>query len=303
MVVGGLETGAFPAIEFSLEAYDGQGNFVSDLTSSDLVLTEDGQPVNGAVLEMEEPGLQFSVAINPGPQLATAIGGKPQIDLLRSALADWARRQPGTSGSDFSFATNTGLQVIRSRDTAQWSEAFADFQPNLTQGELNLFSLTTVLDLASDQEVDPRHETRDSLHHPTGVNRPGFQPGRSDQPRAAGGGAGFRLGHRDGFEFFQPAGHVRAAVAGAKYRREVYPGRRCGDHPRPGELAGPAAQIYRVKFLSKVQQSGQHRLGVQLKRDELTTLEQVLYLFARAETAQPDLPLATLACGARLDGG
>jgi hypothetical protein len=276
VVVGGLQTGAFPAIEFSLEAYDGQGNFVSDLTSSDLVLIEDGQPVSGAVLDMEEPGLQFSVAINPGPQLATSIGGKSQIDLLRSALVDWAHRQPGISGSDFSFATNTGLQVIRSQDTEQWSQAFADFQPNLTQGELNLFSLTTVLDLASDQGIDPRMKRAVLfITPPVSTGLASSLEDLTSRAQQVGVRVFVWVTVTDLNSSSPPDTSALQSLAqntGGRFTLVA------GEETIPDleSWLAPLRYIYQVKFLSKVQQSGQHRVGVQLRRDELSTPEQVL---------------------------
>lgn len=276
VVVGGLQTGAFPAIEFSLEAYDGQGNFIPDLSPRDLVLTEDGQPVNGAMLEMEEPGLQFSVAINPGPQMANTIGGKPQIEWLRSALADWTRRQPETSGSDFSFATNTGLQVIRSRDTGQWSEALANFQPNLTQGELNLFSLTTVLDLASDQVVDSRMKRAILfITPPVSTSLASSLEDLTSRAQQVGARVFIWVTVTDLNSSSQPDTSALQALAqntGGRFTLVA------GQETIPDleSWLAPLRNIYKVKFLSKVQQSGQHRLGVQIQRDEQSTLEQVL---------------------------
>jgi len=156
LVAGGLQTKNFPAIHFNLEVYDSQGNFVDGLTPADLSLSEDGQPVQAANLTVVEPGIQFSVAISPGAQMAQSVGGTPQVELLRKALVDWARSQPVEGSLDFSLSTNTGLQVIRSHDPQLWVTALGDIPADAQRTDVNLFSLTTALDLASDQAVDPQ---------------------------------------------------------------------------------------------------------------------------------------------------
>ncbi len=155
LVVGGLDTDNFPAIHFNLEAYDSQGNFIDGLTPDDIILTEDDQAVDVASLEVIEPGIQFSVAITTGPQLAVNIGGRPQIEGVRAALTNWARKQNAQSGLDFSLSANTGLQVIRSRVPQEWAAALAKLQVDPQRTDVNLFSLSTALDLASDQAVNP----------------------------------------------------------------------------------------------------------------------------------------------------
>ncbi|HMN60899.1 MAG TPA: FHA domain-containing protein [Anaerolinea sp.] len=156
LVAGGLQTKNFPSIHFNLEVYDSQGNFLDGLTPADLSLREDGQPVQAANLTVVELGIQFSVAISPGAQMAQNVGGQPQVELLRKALVDWARSQPAKGSLDFSLSTNTGLQVIRSRDPQQWVAALGDFPADAQRTDVNLFSLTTAMDLASDQTVDPQ---------------------------------------------------------------------------------------------------------------------------------------------------
>jgi hypothetical protein len=94
LVLSGLQTEAFPAVQFNLEAYDAQGNFIADLRPEELQLSEDGQPLSGQTLELVEPGLQFILALNPGAQLSTRIGRAGA-----AAAISACRPTPGCSSS------------------------------------------------------------------------------------------------------------------------------------------------------------------------------------------------------------
>ncbi len=275
IVAGGLQTESFPAIEFSLEAYDSQGNFIKGLTPSDLQLTEDGKPVSSLSLELEEPGLQFSVAINPGAQLGTSIGGKPQLELVRSALIDWVRRQPAESGSDFSLSTNTGLQLIRSREPQQWSTAIAEFNPTLVTGELNLFSLSTAIDLASDQAAGSRMKR--AILWVTPPVPAGLAPSLQDlasRAQQAGVKVFLWVAVTD-LNASQPDTSAMQALADATGGRFTLI---AGQETIPDleSWLQPLRYIYQVKYLSKAQKSGEHRVEVGLKGEDAVAPAQAL---------------------------
>ena len=192
----------------------------------------------------------------------------PKSTCCAPPSSDWARRQPETSGSDFSFATNTGLQVIRSRETAQWSAALANFQPNLTQGELNLFSLTTVLDLASDQEIDSRMKRAILfITPPVSTGLASSLEDLTSRAQQVGVRVFVWVTVTDLNSSSQPDTTALQSLAqntGGRFTLVA------GQETIPDleSWLAPLRNIYRVKFLSKVQQSGQHRLGVQIQRDE-----------------------------------
>lgn len=154
--VSNLKTEDFPTIQFALDVYDREGNFLADLTPGDLTLEEDGRPVQEVGLQVFQPGLQFSLAITPAAAWNTRFGEKTQLEWLKASLQAWGNRLPTDGKDDFSFSTPTGLQLIRSRDPRKLVDALDDYQPDLSRSEANLFSLMTALDLAADQKIDPQ---------------------------------------------------------------------------------------------------------------------------------------------------
>ena len=65
-------------------------------------------------------------------------------------------RPAAISADDFSLATNTGLQTIRSTDPADWAAAVTNYQPDLLNTTPSLVSLTQALDLAVDPNPNPQ---------------------------------------------------------------------------------------------------------------------------------------------------
>lgn len=275
LVLSPLEIQSFPVLEFSLEAYDESGNFIDDLQPADLVIAEDGKPVTGFTMDLVEPGLQFSIAISPGAQLATRIDDQPQLELIRASLLQWANRQPAQGPSDFSFATNTGLQLIRSTDPADWVQALAEFNPDLERSEPNLFSLTTALDLAADQQVASRMKrailfitpalTGDALTSLEDLTNRASQAGvrvfvwvpvsslTTPPPDTTALQA---LADRTGGRFTLVAG------------RDTLPDLE--------SWLTPLRRVYQAKFISSAQQSGAHRVSARLERGELRSADQAL---------------------------
>jgi hypothetical protein len=276
LVLSGLQTEAFPAVQFNLEAYDAQGNFIADLRPEELQLSEDGQPLSGQTLELVEPGLQFILALNPGAQLSTRIGDQTQLDLLRNVLIDWTRKQGGSGGSDFSLSTNTGLQLIHSREPQEWAGALTNFQPNLENNELNLFSLSTAIDLAADQPVaDPRMKRAILFVTP---------------PVAVSLGSGLQdlatRAQQSGVRVFiwavvpdiatakddTSALQSLAATTGGRFTLVAGP----ETYPDLESWLAPLRKIYQVKFVSSAHQSGAHTLSVRVERTGSGVLEQSL---------------------------
>ncbi|NCB31866.1 MAG: hypothetical protein EOM66_10730, partial [Clostridia bacterium] len=62
-----IETSAFPSLSVQFEAYDDQGQFIQDLLPADVTLYENELEQTVDSLEIRNPGVQFTLAINGGP--------------------------------------------------------------------------------------------------------------------------------------------------------------------------------------------------------------------------------------------
>ena len=151
-----INTDQFPAVQFSLEAVDSSGNFISDLTRNDVRVVENGIARPLESLEKVEPGLQFILAVNAGAMLGNYVAGVRQYDSLKTAVVSWAQSIPEDSPNDFSLATNSGLQAVRQSSVKDWGTALEDYQPDFLQSQPTLISFTQALELASDPNPDSR---------------------------------------------------------------------------------------------------------------------------------------------------
>lgn len=146
-----IETSAFPSLSVQFEAYDDQDQFIQDLLPADVTLYENEleQPVDS--LEIRNPGVQFTLAVNGGSDLIRSYAGQPRWDAIFQNLGDWALNQPETTNDQFSLATTSGLELIRSGNPQDWQSALnslaeIDFQ----QETPNLEAISRAVDLATD---------------------------------------------------------------------------------------------------------------------------------------------------------
>src|SRR5512139_1070095 len=85
-----LKTDTFPSNSAMLDIYDGAGEFVSGLKPEEVTLLEDGQPRPLTMLEELLPGVQFVVAINAGPALASRdVSAVSRYDKIAKVLEEW----------------------------------------------------------------------------------------------------------------------------------------------------------------------------------------------------------------------
>ncbi len=120
-----ISTELFPRLQITFEAYDEQGDFLTNLTAQDVQVIE-GNPSNGQQdsrpverLELLQPGLDVIVALNFGPELNTRYAGVRRYEAVLQRLNEWMESE--TARADrLSLSTNNGLQLIRSTDQQEW---------------------------------------------------------------------------------------------------------------------------------------------------------------------------------------
>lgn len=150
VILGSPDTSQFPQISLTLEAYDDQGLFISDLLPRQVTIMENGRPLSLDALDRVEPGVQFIVAYNIGPTLANRYTGGTRFAMLQQALIDWAGTLPQTLSDRFSLVANSGVQAIGLSGPRNWIKALSEFTPDLIQSTPNLTSISQALDLATD---------------------------------------------------------------------------------------------------------------------------------------------------------
>jgi len=102
-------TSSFPIFITSLVAYDSQGNFIHNLSTSQVQLFEDGEPLTLLRLEEQRPGARIAIVLNPGPPFAIQNSqGESRYDFILDALAGWGISRVGTNIDDLSLLTTGG---------------------------------------------------------------------------------------------------------------------------------------------------------------------------------------------------
>lgn len=150
LVISAAEITSFPAIQFRMDAYDSQGNFLDGLKSGDILIDEDGQTQKVQTLKKIQDGLQIILVLNTASSMANQANGTSEYQLIQKALIEWAKSLPAQMQDDFSFSTPTGLFLIRQHDPQLLIKALTDYQPDFAKAQASLGSLAEAIDLATD---------------------------------------------------------------------------------------------------------------------------------------------------------
>ncbi len=158
------DTSHFPGITFNFEAYDTQSSFITNLAPGDVTVVEDGTPHPAGALELVQPGLQLSLALNTGPALAYTYNNVSRFEQVRRALVDWASSLPapaaaGTNGlegpDELSLISPGSSLATPISDPRLLAQALASYTPDLMKSQPTLASLIQALDLATDPLRSP----------------------------------------------------------------------------------------------------------------------------------------------------
>lgn len=150
-----VELKNFPTVRFYLEARDSQGAFLTDVNTDNLKVNENGKLLPLDSLELYEPGIQFTLAVNAAPMLANYVAGTRQYDSIKQTLETWVSQFPADTPDDFSFSTNAGMQTVRTSAPQDFISALESYQPDFLSSQSSLISLSQALNLATDPNPNP----------------------------------------------------------------------------------------------------------------------------------------------------
>lgn len=154
VILSAPETGSFPQISSYLSVYDSLGNFVHDLTPADLRVLEDEFERLVDEMNEEQVGVQFAVALAPGPAFEIRdIQGNSRYQNLLPLLLNWdlATAQRGLDA--YSLATPLASSPLRTTDPAQLLQAIQDYQPMGEQETPDLQPLVSAMDTVAEQPL------------------------------------------------------------------------------------------------------------------------------------------------------
>jgi hypothetical protein len=146
-----LQTGSFPTITAGLDVFDPEGGVVTGLKSDAISLLEDNQPRSLATLQEVPSGVEFALALNPGPAFAYRdANAVTRYDKIVQVLKDWVANHPDTLGDDLSLIPTYGILSTHLTKTAAFSDALAAYQPNLPSISPSLNTLARALDAVTE---------------------------------------------------------------------------------------------------------------------------------------------------------
>ncbi len=256
-------------MDFYFEAFDESGQFIGNLRADELRVLENGSIRPLSELEREERGVQVIIAYNAAPPMATRFNNTTLFDLTRQTLLDWANNTSAASQDDFSLATNSGFQVIRSKRADEWAQALQIYQPDLALSRPSLNSLAQGLDLATEPNADPFMK-RMLLYITTPLS-PTYQaalPNLAARARDLGVQINVWLigNPSDANTTAGQALNAMTVLTGGKMF--VFSG---GETlPNMEEYLLPLRQLYHGRYTSAIQHSGQQTVSIQLERGEST---------------------------------
>ncbi|MEZ0397335.1 MAG: FHA domain-containing protein [Anaerolineales bacterium] len=146
-----LSAGSFPTISADFRLYDAAGNAVAGLEAEAVRALEDGVPRPLEALVELQPGVQFVVALNPGPGTAARDQrGVSRQQLVLEALTAWAATLPADNPDDLSFLTTDGVDAVH-----LGGDAFRQALSAYTADPRSLTPSLTVLSRALDVAAEP----------------------------------------------------------------------------------------------------------------------------------------------------
>ncbi len=146
-----LNDSKFPVLQFFLDIQDEQGDFSHNLSTDQVNVIEDGVTLPAIDMTEIKPGLQFVVAINPGPSFAIRNSKAiSRYDMISQNLANWAKKRVGSDIDDLSLIINNGPEISHINDSQQWLQTLETAQIDSRNATPNLDSLFRAVTLAND---------------------------------------------------------------------------------------------------------------------------------------------------------
>jgi hypothetical protein len=260
-----INTKNFPQIEAYLQVQDGQGRFYPGLKPSDLQLTEDQANLSLDGLDVLHPGVQFVLAVSPGPAFAVRNSkGISRYDYIVQALGQWAKHRQGSNIDDLSLLTTNGAEFTHSADPMQWRTALISATLDARQAAPNLDTLFRGVEMAADPLprpgmghavlfISPPLEAEAALSLENLTARAAQLGVHIFTWVVTPPGAPTSKGMQDLINLAAATGGQYANITGE------------GDVPNLETYLEPLRSIYRIRYTSQIKEGGAHQISVSLQ--------------------------------------
>ena len=284
-----LQTGDFPAMTAGLDVFDSAGNVVTGLTPDAITLLEDNQPRPLNTLEEVQEGVEFALALDPGPTFASRDSNAvTRYDKVIKVLMDWAATHPDTLGDDLSLIPTYGSLSAHMATTAAFSAALTAYQPGLQFISPSLNTLAHALDVVT-ESVPQAGMKRTILFvtSPTSVDAiPTLQ---NLTERAVGQQVRVNVWIVASTDFFSTAGATALKDLAIQTGGQSF--LFSGEEPLPGlEIyLAPLRHTYQLTYTSGILTPGGHTLAAQVNLNSETVTSTILPFELNVQPPNPIL--------------
>ncbi|HUV27587.1 MAG TPA: FHA domain-containing protein [Anaerolineales bacterium] len=151
-----VNTQEFPSITSYLDVRSPQGEFIHGLEQQNVHIIEDGSQIPVQELQHMRTGVQFVLAISPGPAFDIRdVQGVSRYEYLAQALQDWADARQGSTVDDLSIIVADGPESTHETDLNRWAASLGSFNPTGEETGPDFDILTRALDVAADPTSTP----------------------------------------------------------------------------------------------------------------------------------------------------
>lgn len=285
----GVNSDTFPAMGVEFEVFDPLGGFVTDLDAQDVQVNEADEVRQVRSLELLQPGVQFTIALNLGPDLSNKYAGVSRMENILLRLNRWVVSQKSEPVDAVSLSTNTGLQIIRSRSRQEWEGALMNLETvNLLGEESNLNALTRAVDLATDPTSDSAMKQAILYITPLpNARASNALPNLAD--RAASKGVSIFVWlvaststPTTSPEQFTALESLATSTGGSLF---LYSGQEA--LPDPEGYLNPLRYYYRALYDSTIQASGSYDIGVEITRGDTRLVSETLPVYLNVLPPNP----------------
>ena len=253
----------FPSMVVYFDARNAQGAYLQNLTSGDVTVLEDDNSLPADAMSYITSGAQITVAFNPAPSLAYAPGAKTRFQLIQQQLIEWASLLPASDQDTFSLVTTGGILAEQLTNPKQWAQILQSYKPDLMNAKASLDSLNKAIDLANDTSPSPTMKR--AILYITPIPSPADLKALPD--------IGARAAQLGVHVFVWMVGPSSSATSAEAKAFQQITTSTAGDFfmysgtqtlPDLETYFKPLRGVYRLEYISKANQSGQHSIVVQV---------------------------------------
>ena len=257
------ELDQFPKITLYLDAYDAQGKFIPSLDLNSFTVLENGveRPVNE--VQLLEPGLHTIIAFN----LGATMGNRPNTSVPTRyeeavfAVASWLNGLESDAQNQYTLSSNEGLLAENVQEKGTFTYRLQNFKPNLFNFQPDFTSLTLALNAASKPNLVPQSKQAILYITPLPLDQ-SLDQLPALQARAVELGVPVHVWLiAPETASNAPAVEILSQLSASTGGNFLFYSEN-GQMPDPEDYVSRLRSLYRLRFTSKITQTGTHTIQV-----------------------------------------